>query len=267
MDTKISANFWNDEALGTPELRLAALWLKTNAHVNLIGFGELSVRRFVFDTGLNAEALEQCCQALGKGLVREGKGYWLRDFIGEQFGRGASLARNNMRKPLVRAIESLGTPWVGDAVFEEYPELNEGSEAAVFVAEAKGSQSPRTEQSRAEQNRAEQSRVIGGAGGKVADGQKPGSVDEVLAHASTIGLPADEARKFFDHYEANGWRQGGRAALKSWRAALRLWKRRWDEGGPAGTAGKKSPGGGGGPPAGYDAKQPNAATGGVELEN
>lgn len=34
-----------------------------------------------------------------------------------------------------------------------------------------------------------------------------------------------EAQKFFDHFEANGWRVGGRSAMKDWKAAARNWCR------------------------------------------
>lgn len=35
-----------------------------------------------------------------------------------------------------------------------------------------------------------------------------------------------EAEKFFDHFESNGWRVGGKAPMKNWKAAARNWKRR-----------------------------------------
>lgn len=32
-----------------------------------------------------------------------------------------------------------------------------------------------------------------------------------------------QAQRFFDHYTANGWKIGGRAAMKDWKAAVRNW--------------------------------------------
>jgi hypothetical protein len=236
MDVKISPNFWNNDALNTPELRLAALWLKTNAHVNLVGYGELSVRRFIFDTGLTEQALDECCQALGKGLVREGKGYWLTDFIGEQFGRGVSLSKNHMSKPLVRALETVGSPWLGDAVYGAYPELEE---VADRLAGDKGMPSPRAEQSRAEHNRAEQSRAeLGVRGDKTRAGDHPATLNEARAHGLTLGMTGEEAEAFFCHFEANGWKQGGRTPLRAWKAAMRKWQL-------TSRTSKKSAGGGG----------------------
>lgn len=35
----------------------------------------------------------------------------------------------------------------------------------------------------------------------------------------------NEAEKFYDHFKSNGWKVGGRAAMKDWKAALRNWIR------------------------------------------
>lgn len=96
----------------------------------------------------------------------------------------------------------------------------------------------------------------------VGDGQpsgRPKSIDDVRLYAKEIGLPETEAEAFFDHFEANGWKQGGRAAIKSWPAALRNWQRR------AGAFGKKSSNGVAG--AAFDPSQPNAHTGGLPVMN
>lgn len=50
----------------------------------------------------------------------------------------------------------------------------------------------------------------------------------VELYAAKIGLPATEAQKLYDYYEANGWRVG-RNPMKSWEAAVRNWDRRWRE--------------------------------------
>jgi len=37
-----------------------------------------------------------------------------------------------------------------------------------------------------------------------------------------------EATEFFDYYESNGWKIGGKAAMKKWEASVRNWHRRKD---------------------------------------
>ena len=54
------------------------------------------------------------------------------------------------------------------------------------------------------------------------------TLDEVLAEAKRIELPAREAEKFYFHYESNGWKVG-KNPMKSWRGALMGWKLRWQD--------------------------------------
>jgi hypothetical protein len=49
------------------------------------------------------------------------------------------------------------------------------------------------------------------------------ALQSVLLMASEIGLPESEARKFFFHFESNGWAINGRVKVKNWEARLRLW--------------------------------------------
>ena len=51
------------------------------------------------------------------------------------------------------------------------------------------------------------------------------SVGEVREYAAEAGL-ADHAEAFHDHFAANGWRIGGKAPMRDWRAAYRNWCRR-----------------------------------------
>lgn len=52
----------------------------------------------------------------------------------------------------------------------------------------------------------------------------PPTVAEVETYARDAGLRIDAAR-FVDHFTANGWRVGGRTAMKDWQAAVRNWAR------------------------------------------
>ncbi|WP_161596710.1 hypothetical protein [Chitinophaga vietnamensis] len=46
---------------------------------------------------------------------------------------------------------------------------------------------------------------------------------QVQAFFNANAYPETEASKFFHHYEANGWRQGGRAPITNWQAAAHKW--------------------------------------------
>ena len=40
----------------------------------------------------------------------------------------------------------------------------------------------------------------------------------------------DEAEKFFDHYESNGWKVGGKGPMKCWKSSVRNWMRNYADG-------------------------------------
>ena len=54
--------------------------------------------------------------------------------------------------------------------------------------------------------------------------EKP-TVDEIKAFINEQGLKID-AETFFNYYESTGWKIGGRATMKSWRAAVLNWNAR-----------------------------------------
>lgn len=65
-------------------------------------------------------------------------------------------------------------------------------------------------------------------GGGTPSGVKVRPAVEVAeAYGASIGLPKGEVAAWFDHFDANGWKVSGRAAMKDWRAALRTWQRRY----------------------------------------
>lgn len=58
--------------------------------------------------------------------------------------------------------------------------------------------------------------------------QKPGSkippeFPDVKLYFEEKDAPAEEAEKFFNHYESNGWLVGGKSKMKNWQAAARNW--------------------------------------------
>jgi|GEM_PF-1956504 len=65
--------------------------------------------------------------------------------------------------------------------------------------------------------------------GIVKGGKSPNpGIEAVKLQGAKIGLPDIECEKFFDYYEANGWRVG-KNPMRLWTAALANWKRHWLE--------------------------------------
>lgn len=53
---------------------------------------------------------------------------------------------------------------------------------------------------------------------------RPQDENECLEYFCELNRP-DEAQKFFDYFSSNGWKVGGKAPMKDWKAAARNWIR------------------------------------------
>jgi hypothetical protein len=60
--------------------------------------------------------------------------------------------------------------------------------------------------------------TLGGGGLHV-----PGTLDEVKKYFEEQKSNQQEAEKFFNYFQSNGWKVGGRAPMQDWHAAARNW--------------------------------------------
>lgn len=93
------------------------------------------------------------------------------------------------------------------------------------------------------------------------DGPKPHALAEVISFFGSQSAPPELASKFFRHYNASGWRLGNGNPVASWQSSAEKWIGDWKED----VAKKSATGGAGVEP--FDASQPHAHTGGVEVAN
>ena len=54
---------------------------------------------------------------------------------------------------------------------------------------------------------------------------RPESVEAVRTYCQERNNGVDP-EAFWDYYEANGWKQGGKAPIKDWKACVRTWERK-----------------------------------------
>ncbi|WP_430815897.1 hypothetical protein [Carboxylicivirga sp. RSCT41] len=52
--------------------------------------------------------------------------------------------------------------------------------------------------------------------------QKP-ELKELKRYFESRGIAGEEAIRFYNHFESNGWKVGGKSAMKDWKAAVRNW--------------------------------------------
>lgn len=53
----------------------------------------------------------------------------------------------------------------------------------------------------------------------------PPTLEEVIAYGAEKGVNRDDCEAFYDYFLSNGWKVGGRASMRDWKAAVRNWKR------------------------------------------
>ena len=209
----IDSSFWSDPDVEASKagVKLAALWLITNSQTSLLGICGASTARFEFETGLKTEALDSALQALPRAFKRFGPVVFVRNYVRHQFGTGDKLVRNNFFVALKSQFLSVKDEKLQDFILAEYPEFQQA-----LTKPFQGLTKPKDRKGR------------GGTGeDQKGDARgKPESRSDVDAYAAEIGMSKADVDSWFDHFEANGWKVGGKAAMKDWRAALRNGQRR-----------------------------------------
>lgn len=72
---------------------------------------------------------------------------------------------------------------------------------------------------------------------------RPQSLIDVALYFEELKADKSMADAFYDHYESNGWKIGGKSPMKDWKAAVRNWIRnskKWSNNGTTQSTVKKS---------------------------
>ena len=123
MNAKIDSEIWDDPDFMELEdgEKLAVFWILTK--VNLLGYVEITPRKFSRDLEAPFEIIEGACKGLARGFVRTERGVWCRNYIRKQFGFGHALARSHMAKSIRKQLENVPEE-IRLLVFQEYPEIS-----------------------------------------------------------------------------------------------------------------------------------------------
>lgn len=172
---------------------------------NNAGFWEVDEAALVFHTRLDPKHIEGAWKALDRGLKAASGWVWVKNFLRHQ--KNDSL---NPENTFHRQIIGLLREQIER--FKDFPEV---LEFLPKEAPCKGLTSP-----------------IGTGIGKGKKGSaegKPKDREQAYDYGDEIGMPKADVDGWFDHFESNGWRVGGKAPMKDWKSALRNGKRRAPE--------------------------------------
>lgn len=162
------------------------------------GFYEADSAAMAFKTRLTQQEIEGALKGLERGIKGASGWLWVRRFLKHQ--RNGDLDPvNPAHRQIIRLLAEQRVRFSGCAEFKE------------FLAPFKGLLSPIG---------------IGTSKGKGdTKGEKPAmarpSLDDAIAYGSEIGMARQQVESWFDHFQSNGWKVGGRAPMKDWKAALR----------------------------------------------
>jgi hypothetical protein len=117
-----------------------------------------------------------------------------------------------------------GTGWTHLKLMESNelapPQFSEGHNPGTIRAQS-------GQHHKKERKKKEEEEGYNNVGGERALSRTPRpSLDEVRDYFVSQGSTAVEAQGFHDHFTSNGWKVGGKAAMKDWKAACRNWIRR-----------------------------------------
>lgn len=212
MKPLIDPAFWSDPDIEAEKsaVKLTALWLITNSQTSLLGVCGASLSRFVFETGLTADALESTLKALPKSFIRVGTSVFVRNYIRHQFGTGEKLMRNNFFVALKSLFLSVKDQQMQSLILSEYPEFEQA-----LAKPFKGLDKPKDGEIREDKE------------GKGSPEGKPkrakAELAEVLEFFTAENLSRSDAEWFFHKCEGNGWRNGSNP-IKDWKATVRAWR-------------------------------------------
>ncbi len=198
----IDQAFWSDPEIEAADARtkLTSLWLITNSQTSLLGLCSASVSRFMFETGLTAEALDAAIQALPRAFKKFGGTVFVRNYIRHQFGSGDKLKKNNFFTALKSLFLSVKDAELKAFILAEYPEFEQA-----LTKGFEGLSKPKD--------------------GKVRKGKEGKATrEDLIAYCVELGLPASDGEWLFDKWQGNGWKNDGKP-IASWTSTVSTWKR------------------------------------------
>ena len=146
--------------------------------------------------------------------------FWIKKFISYQYGRLSKECKPHIA--VFKALEKHGINPDGAEQGVLFAKNGESSSAQINQRVCKGYPKGMhtLEDIYKEKEKDKDKEKEGGAGGN----EKP-NISEVKCYAVEIGMEEKDGEAWHDHFLSNGWKIGGKAPMKDWRASLRTWMR------------------------------------------
>lgn len=180
------------------------LWLYTLDHADHIGLVELDEVFISQDCGMKITTKH--ITELGDRLEKvSGCKYYMPKFIRFQYGTLSETCPAH--KKVIQSIKNDSI--FCDSLGYHYPN------ARVSIPNSTGQEEDRIGKEENKTGKPEENPQVGS--------QPRGTLEELKSYALEIGLPASDGSFMFDHWSANGWKNGENPS-KDWKAGMRKWK-------------------------------------------
>lgn len=172
---------------------------------DIAGFLEFNAPMVAFCTGMKPSHIEGALKGLSRSILGPYDGwYWSRRFIRCQKNEPLNPS-NGCHRGIIKILNAQSERFKDCIEFQKY------------IAPCKGLVSPL-------------GIGIGKGTGKEREPERKQFVkptrEEARVYGQSIGMTQDQVDGWYDHFESNGWKVGGKAIMKDWKAALRTAKRR-----------------------------------------
>lgn len=171
---------------------------------NNAGFWEKDEELMSFHTKLKLEHIQGAWQGLNRGLVGAGGWVWVRRFLRHQKNECLN-PDNNAHKQIIALIAEQRDRFSGVPEFDEFLAPIQGLFSPYAGAQVEVEVKVKKESAERKHERP--------------------TLRDAIAYGQEIGMAENDVSSWFDHFEANGWKVGGKTPMRDWRAALRNGKR------------------------------------------
>jgi len=179
----------------SPTMKMFWLYLLDNCDMAGIWDVDIELASYFLGTKLDPQKIDR--EIDGRVVVIEdGRKWWVPKFIQFQYGELSTQSRVHLK--VIQVLDKYGLKYSVDTVSTDC---------------RRGIDTPKDKDKVQVQDKAKDKKE-----------GRPENLDAVRSFFAELRL-SSEAEAFYDHFEANGWKQGGRSAMKDWRAAARNWVR------------------------------------------
>lgn len=166
---------------------------------NNAGFWEIDEAGMAFQTKLSEAHINGAWQGLVRGLIVVGGWVWVRRFLRHQKNENLN-PENNAHVQIISLLSEQVERFDNEPEFQKFLAPYEPLLRGIGKGKGKGK-------------------------GSAEGARNRPTREQAHSYGQEIKMPAADVDGWFDHFEANGWKVGGKAAMKDWKAAMRNGKR------------------------------------------